>query len=72
MFCLKLLTHSSLKEAKLRRRLESNHEKCVYKTLEVFKEKEHQVRRSRINRPATWKGVAHSHNEAVRASFSVA
>ena len=41
MFCLKLLARSSLKEAKLRRHLESNHEKRVDKTLKVFKEKDH-------------------------------
>ena len=43
VFCLKLLAHSSLKEAKLHWHQESNHEKCVDKTLEAFKEKEHQV-----------------------------
>ena len=53
VFCLKLLAHSYLKKAKLLRHLESNHEKCVDKTLKVLKEKEHQVKRSRINRPAT-------------------
>ena len=53
VFCLKLLAHSFLKEAKLHRHLESNHKKCVDKTLEVFKEKDFQVKRSRINCPAT-------------------
>ena len=38
----------------------------------MLKEKEHQVKRSRIERPATWGGLAYSHNKAVRASFSVA
>ena len=72
MFCLKVLAQSTLKEAKLRRHLESNHEKCIDRTLEVFEEKEHQTKRSRIDRPATWGGVAYSHNKAVCASFSVA
>ena len=52
--------------------VESNHEKCVDKALEVFKEKEHQVKRSRIDHPATREGVAYSGNTAVRASFAVA
>ena len=39
VLCLKVLAHSSLKEAKLRRHLKSNHEKFVDKTLEVFKKK---------------------------------
>ena len=72
VFCLKHLAHSSLKEPKLCRHLESNHEKCVNKTLEVFKEKEHQVERSRIDRPSAWGGVTYFHNKAVRASFFVA
>ena len=38
----------------------------------MFKEKEHQVKRSRIDRLGTWMGVAFSHNKAVRTSFSVA
>ena len=41
VLCLKVLVHSSLKEAKLRWHLEANHEKFVNKTLDVFKEKEH-------------------------------
>ena len=69
---LKVFAHSFLKEAKLSRHLESNHKKFVDKTLEVFKEKEHQGKRSRIDCPATWGRVAYSHNKAVRASFSVA
>ena len=36
---LKVLAHSSLEEAKLCRHLESNQEKVVDKTLEVFKKK---------------------------------
>ena len=71
MLCLKVLAHNSLKEAKLRRRPEANHEKFVNKTLDVFKEKEYQVKRSRIDRPAAWGGVAYSHNKAVCASFFV-
>ena len=46
---LKVFAHSFLKEAKLSRHLESNHKKFVDKTLEVFKEKEHQGKRSRID-----------------------
>ena len=60
-----------MKEAKLRRHLEANHEKVVNKTLDVFKEKEHQVKRSRIDRPAAWGGVPYCHNTAVRASLFV-
>ena len=30
------------------------------------------MKRSRIDRPATWGGVAYSHNKAVRPSFSFA
>ena len=71
VLCLKVLAHSSLKEAKLRRHFEANHEKFVNKTLDVFKEKEYQVKRSRIDRSAAWGRVAYSHNKAVRASFSV-
>ena len=70
VLCLKVLAHSSSKEAKLCRHLEANHEKFVDKTLDVFK-KEHQVKRCRIDRPAAWGGVAYSHNKAVRASFFV-
>ena len=71
MLCLKVLAHSSLKKAKLCRHLEANHEKFVNKILDVFKEKEHQLKRNRIDRPAAWGGVAYSHNKAVRASFSL-
>ena len=72
VMCLKILAHSSSKEAKLCRHLETSHKKFVNRTLEVFKEKEHQVKRSRVDRPATWGGVAYSYYKAVRASFSVA
>ena len=58
-----------MKEAKLCQHLEANHEKFVNKTLDVFKEKEHQLKRSRIDCPAAREGVAYSHNKAVRASF---
>ena len=71
MLCLTVLAYSSLKETKLRRHLESNHGNFVNKTLEVFKEKEHQVKRSRIDRPTAWGGI-YSHSHAVRASFAVA
>ena len=37
----------------------------------MFKEKEHHVKRSRIDHPAAWRGVAYSHNKVVRASFFV-
>ena len=37
----------------------------------MFKEKEHQVKQSRIDCPAAWGGVAYSHNKAVRASSFV-
>ena len=55
VLCLTVLAHSSLKETKLRRHLESNHGNFVNKSLEVFKEKKHQVKRSRIDRPTAWK-----------------
>ena len=72
MLCLTVLAHSSLKETKLRRHPESNHGNFVNKSLEVFKEKEHQVKRSRIDRPTAWGGITYSHSHAVRASFAVA
>ena len=53
--CLTILAHSSLEETKLRRHLESNRGNFVNKSLEVFKEKEGQVKRSRIDRPTAWK-----------------
>ena len=71
MLYLKVLAQSSLKEAKLRRHLEANHEKFINKTLDVFIEKEHQIKQSCIDCPAAWGGVAYSHNKAVRASFFV-
>ena len=72
VLCLTVLAHSSLKETKLRRHLESNHGNFVNKSFEVFKEKEHQVKRSRIDRPTAWGGIIYSHSHAVRASFAVA
>ena len=72
VLCLTVLAHSSLKETKLRRHLESNHGNCVNKSLEVFTEKEHQVKRSRIDRPTAWGGIIYSYSHAVRASFAVA
>ena len=39
VLCLKVLAHSSLKETKLCRHLEANHEKFVNKILDVFKKK---------------------------------
>ena len=41
VLCLKVLAHSSLKEAKLHWDLEVNHEKFVNKTFNVYKEKDH-------------------------------
>ena len=72
VLCLTVLAHSSLKETKLRRHLQSNHGNFVNKSLEVFKEKEHQVKRSRIDRPTASGGIIYSHGHAVRASFAVA
>ena len=69
VLCLKVLGQSFLKEAKLRQHLEANHEKFVNKTLDVFKEKEHQIKQSCFDCPAAWRGVAYTHNKAVRASF---
>ena len=60
-----------MKEAKFRWHLEADHEKFVNKTLDVFKEKEHQVKRSRIDRPAAWGIVAYFRNKAVRVFFFV-
>ena len=68
VLCLKVLAQSSLKEVKLHRHLEANHEKFVSKTLDVFIEK---IKRSCIDRLAAWGGVAYCHNKAVRASFFV-
>ena len=72
VLCLTVLAHSSLKETKLRQHLESNHRNFVNKSLEVFKEKEHQVKRSRIDRPTAWGGIIYSYSHAVCASFVVA
>lgn len=54
VLCLKVLGNSCLKEGKLRRYLETNYEKFLNNTLDDFKEKEHEVKRSRIGRPAAW------------------
>ena len=72
VICVEVLAHSSLKEAKLQRHLESKQAKYVDKSCDFFKNKELHVKRSRIDRPATWSGVAYSHNKAVKASFTVA
>ena len=72
VICLEVLPHNSLKEAKLRRHLESKHAKYVDKNYDFFKNKELHVKRSRNDRPATWDGVACSHSKAVKASFTVA
>ncbi|CAK8692179.1 unnamed protein product [Clavelina lepadiformis] len=40
--------------------------------LDVFKEKEYQVKRSRFDHPTAWGRLVYSHNKAVRASFSAA
>ena len=60
VLCLTVLAHSSLNKPKLRRHLESNHGKFVNKSLEVFKEKEHQMTRSRTDRPTAWGGIIYS------------
>ena len=72
MLCWEVLAHSSLKETKLQRHLESKHKKYLDKDHEFFKSKELHVKRSRIDRPSIWGGVAYSHKDAVRASFSIA
>ena len=72
MLCFTVLAHSSLKKTKLCRHLESNHGNFVDKSLEVFEEKEHQVKRSRIDCPTAWGGIIYSHSHAVRTSFAVA
>ena len=72
VLCLEVLAHSSLKEAKLQRHLRSKHEKYLGKDYEFFKSKELHVKRSRIDRPSIWGGVAYSHKDAVLASYSVA
>ena len=72
VLCLEVLAHSSLKEIKLKRHLESKHEKYFDKDHEFFKSKELHAKRSRIDRPSIWGGVAYSHKDAVRSSFSVA
>ena len=45
--------------------------KIRQKALDIFEEKEHQVKQSRIHRLAAWGGVAYCHNKAVRTSFFV-
>ena len=72
MLCLKTLAHGASEEAKLRRNLESNYERFFGKTLEVFTEKEHLVKQSLIDRPATGEEVAYSHKKAVHPSLSIA
>ena len=72
VLCLQVLAHSSLKEAKLQRHLKSKHEKYLGKDYKFFKSKEPHAKRSRIDRPSIWGGVAYSHKDAVQASFSVA
>ena len=72
VLCLKVLAHSSLKETKLQRHLKSKHKKYLDKDLKFFKGKELHVKKSRIDRPSIWGGVAYSHKNAVQASFSVA
>ena len=72
VLCLETLAHSFLKEAKLQRHLESKNEKYLGKDYEFFKSKERHAKRSRINRPSIWGGVAYPHKDPVQASFSVA
>jgi len=69
VLCLKVFARSSFKEAKLRLHLESKHVKYVDENLEVFKEKEQQVKRNHIDRPSTLAVEACSHSKAVPASF---
>ena len=72
VLCLEVLAHCSSKEAKLQRHLSSKHEKYLGKDYEFFKNKELQSKKSRIDRPSIWGGVAYSHKDAVLASFTVA
>ena len=72
VLCFKVLAHSFLKETKVKRHLKSKHEKYLDKSHEFFKSKELHAKRSRIDRPSVWRGVAYFHKDAVRASFSVA
>ena len=72
MLCFEVLAHRPLKETKLKRHLESKHEKYLDKDYEFFKSKKLHAKRSRIDRPSIWGGVAYSYKGAVRASFSVA
>ena len=61
MLCFEVLAHSFLKETKLKRHLESKHEKCLDKDHAFFKSKELHAKRSRIDRPSMWGGIAYSH-----------
>ena len=70
--CTKVLAHSSLKEAKLRRHFESKYVKYVDENHDFFNSKELQVKRSRIDCLAIRGGVAHSHSKAVQDFFAVA
>ena len=72
VLCLEVLAHSSLKETKLQRHLESKHKKYLDKDHAFFENKKQHVKRSRVDRPSIWGGVAYSHKDVVRASFSVA
>jgi hypothetical protein len=72
VLCSEVLAHSSLKEAKLRRHLGKKHTRYVDKSFSYFREKEHSVKRSRIDQPTQWGGAMYSHESALRASFYVA
>ena len=71
IICLEVLAHSSLKEVKLQRHLKSKHSKYVDKSCDFFKNEELYVKRSHMDCPATWSGVAYSHSKAVKTSFTV-
>ena len=69
VLCMEVLAHSSLKTAKLRRHLETKHSNHATESLEYFKSKEFQIKRSRIDRPPALGGTAFSYEKATRASF---
>ena len=72
VLCLEVLAHSSLKKTKLKRHLESKHEKYLYKNHEFFKSKELHAKLSRIDCLNIWGKAAYFHKDAVRTSLSVA
>ena len=72
VLCLEVLAHSSLKETKLKHHLVSKHEKYLDKDHKFFKSKELHNKKSCIDCPRIWGGVAYSHKDAVWSYFSVA